>query len=115
MVGSTAAGLIVRLFEATVTRPILLTAFSVNHRLLSEPFVTLRGPLLDVGIEDSLITPEVEICPIWLVPVWVNQRLLSNPVVMSPGWLFGEPVMENSLSTMPAVAIRPILLAVFSV
>src|SRR5438034_1309319 len=73
---------------ARLTRPILFAEFSVNQRLPSGPAVIPSGPLLLVGIGNSVMVPLVVIRPI-LFPAGlvcsVNQRLPSGPAVMPPG------------------------------
>ncbi len=71
-----------------VMRPILLVAVSVNHRLPSGPAVMPTGPLLAVGVGNSVILPLVVMRPIRFVAFSVNHRLPSGPAVMPAGKLF---------------------------
>src|SRR5262249_3069366 len=85
---------------------------SKNHSAPSGPVVIPKGPLLGLGIGNSVITPAVVIRPILLVSFSVNHSAPSGPVVISQ---VPRPVgIGNSVIT-PAVVIRPILLAPFSV
>src|SRR5438876_1015336 len=71
------------------------------------------GPPPLVGTLNSAITnPLVVIWPILLAPVSVNQRLPSGPAVMLTGRLLSVGIVNSSAAVMvPAVVIRPILLA----
>ncbi len=85
-----------------VMRPILLVAVSVNHRLPSGPAVMPTGPLLAVGVGNSVILPLVVMRPIRFVAFSVNHRLPSGPAVMPKGPLLAVGV-ENSVM-VPAAA-----------
>src|SRR5215218_4455379 len=72
------------------------------------------GPEATDGVSSSpRNVPEGVIRPILFVAVSVNQRLLSGPVTIPTGPLWGVG-MANSVTT-PAVVIRPILFATTSV
>src|ERR1700758_4942394 len=67
---------------AVVIRPILLPAFSTNHRLPSGPAVIPSGDALAVGIGYSVIVPDVVMRPILFADRSVNQRAPSGPAAI---------------------------------
>ena len=67
------------------------TEASVNQRLPSGPVVIPAGPLLAVGMGNSVMACVVGlIIPIWLAPDSVNQRLPSGPAVIPVGIAVGR-------------------------
>ena len=70
------------IIPAVVILPMLLPAYSVNHRLPSGPPVMLNGLLPAVGAENSVITPAVVILPILFAVCLQNHRLPSGPLVI---------------------------------
>ena len=60
---------------------------SLSQRLPSGPAAIAKGPLLAVGIENSVMTPVGVIRAILLPWNSGNHRLPSGPVTMSCGWL----------------------------
>src|SRR5580704_6652672 len=93
--------------------PIFGPADSANHTAPSGPAVIMNGPLADVGIENSSISPAVVIRPIWLPPSSVNQSAPSAPAVMLKGLLDAVGIIYSV--TTPATVTLPILLAACSV
>jgi hypothetical protein len=67
--------------------PILLPLLSVNHSAPSGPAVMPYGPLLLVGIGNSVIVPAVVIRPILLLFNSVNHSAPSGPAVIIQGKL----------------------------
>src|ERR1700757_175033 len=101
---------------AVVTRPILFPAFSVNQSALSGPRAIPRGPLLAVGIVNSLVTTPVGVIrPILLGLFSVTHRAPSEsgPAAMPQGRLLPVGALNSVMA--PAVVIRPILLRLLSV
>src|SRR5215813_13829809 len=90
----------------SVRRPILPVCNSVNHSAPSAPILMAMGPLLTVGIGNSVITPAVVMRPMLLL--FTNHSAPSGPVVMPDGALL-VPGIGNSVTT-PAVVMRPMLL-----
>src|SRR5215468_1448581 len=80
-------------------RPIRLPLVSVNQRLPSGPAVIPKGPLLTVGIENSVIVPVGVMRPILLLDS-VNQRLPSGLAVIDAGSLLA--VETGNSVTAPA-------------
>ena len=85
--------------------------------LLGEPEVAVGpgrdpvGPLLTVGMGNSVMTPVVGlISPILLASISVNQRLPSGPVVIPRGSLLAVG-MANSVMACVAGLISPIWFA----
>src|SRR5262249_42907650 len=73
-------------WELTVVsakRPILPVCNSVNHSAPSGPILIAMGPLLTVGIANSVITPAVVMRPMLLL--FTNHNAPSGPVVMPEG------------------------------
>src|SRR5215210_8232821 len=87
-----------------------VTPSSVNHRSPPGPEVMWLGtcPEVKPGTTPatySVIEPSGAIRPIPPgPPCWVNQRLPSEPVVMSEGWLPSVRFVVNSVMEAPAVA-----------
>src|SRR5258706_11976530 len=82
--GSTAATIVE---TSTLARPILLAFASVNHSAPSGPAVMPLGPLLAVGIGNSVMPPAVVIRPILPLKYSVNHKAPSGPVAMEAGEL----------------------------
>src|SRR5256885_6325793 len=64
---------------STLARPILLVFASVNHSAPSGPAVMPYGPLLAVGIGNSVTTPPVVMRPILPPKYSANHRAPSDP------------------------------------
>jgi hypothetical protein len=88
-----------------VIRPILMAAFSVNHRVPSGPAVIPQGLLLGVGTEYSVMVPFVvtRLILLTLFCCSANHRAPSGPAVMPFGRQFGVGI-GNSVMT-PVVVI----------
>src|SRR5258708_34898727 len=84
-------------------RPILPVCNSVNHSAPSGPILMPMGPLLTVGIGNSVITPAVVMRPMLLL--FTNHSAPSRPAVVPIGAL-AVPGIGNSVIT-PAGGPRP--------
>jgi hypothetical protein len=73
LAGAVGVGYSVKL-PPVVIRPILLVAYSVNHKAPSEPAAMWCGPLFAVGVGYSVKLPPVVIRPILLVTYSVNHK-----------------------------------------
>ena len=87
-------------------RPILLAAFSVNHRAPSAPTVIPRSEALGVGTGNSTIVPSRAMRPKQLPPVSANQMLPSEPHAIARGSLSRLGIGNST--TRPSSVIRPI-------
>lgn len=90
------------IWPAVVMSPILEPYFSVNHTAPSGPAAIRHGPLLCVGIGNSVTVPDVVMRPILFATNSVNHSAPSRPATIP----LGPPGVgsENS-RTSPAVVM----------
>src|SRR5215467_6599139 len=78
-----------------VATPIWSTRLSVNQTLPSKDDVIPSGPLLGVGVPNSVITPAGVIVPILLAVRSVNHILPSGPCAMNRGPLLAVGIVNS--------------------